>query len=140
MDPALGFELESQGSEGWGRVHLLASESRVNDLVHIYQQIADGLGPDTGASDTLIHVHAGMFVLLVARVITRRTLGTFVPLSVVIVAALANEILDYLHQGRLIMPDALYDILNTIFWPFVLMVGIRVRRGKRDMTQGQRSV
>ncbi len=82
------------------------------ELVNAYQQIADNLGGELGASDTLIHVHAGMLVLLIARVVTGRSLGTIVPLSVVLVATLTNEILDYLYQGQLLMPDALYDVVK----------------------------
>lgn len=102
----------------------------MDDLLDAYQQFAESLGGEVGASDTLIHVHAGMLVLLIARLLTGRSLGTFVPFSVVVVAALGNEVLDYAYQGQLRMPDALYDLLNTVFWPFVLMVGIRVR-GRR---------
>ncbi|HEV2079723.1 MAG TPA: hypothetical protein VGR19_07495 [Allosphingosinicella sp.] len=103
----------------------------MNELLNAYQQIADNLGGELGASDTLIHVHAGMLILLVARVITGRSLGTIIPFSVVLLASLANEIFDYLYQGQILMPDALYDVINTVFWPFVLMVGIRVRGRNR---------
>jgi len=101
-------------------------------LISFYQQFAAVLEQETGASDTLIHVHAGMLVLLLARVVTGRSLGTVIPLSIVIVAAVGNEVLDYVYQGRLYERDAFFDLLNTVFWPFVLMIGIKARRRKPD--------
>ena len=97
------------------------------NLVVFYQQFADGLGEETGASDALIHVHAGMLVLLLARVVTGKSLGTPVPLAIVALAGLANEVLDYLYQGKVILPDAIWDMTNTLFWPIILMIGIKIR-------------
>lgn len=93
----------------------------------LYARLILWIGDGTGAPDTVLHIHAGMAVLFVARIITRRSLATLVPLSFVYLAEFANEVMDYFAHGR-VMPDTLSDVLNTVFWPTVLYVGLRVRR------------
>ena len=104
------------------------------NLIELYDQATLALGEETGATDTLLHVHAGMAILFVARVISRRSLATWVPFSAVLLAALANEVLDRFNNGAWLLPDSILDVINTIFWPLMLMVGLRIRRarGARD--------
>ena len=91
------------------------------------------VGDGTGLSDTILHIHAGMAVLLVARLVTGRSLGTLVPLSFVIAAETANEILDRLSFGSWRVADTLSDIANTLFWPMVICLAIRLRpMARRD--------
>lgn len=104
-----------------------------------YADLIRSIGDGTGASDSLLHVHAGMAVLLIARIVTRRSLATPVPFLVVCVAELCNELLDRMSHGAWRWHDTAFDALNTLFWPFVLMVGLRARRArearvKRPMT------
>jgi hypothetical protein len=94
----------------------------------LYNHVILSIGDGTGASDSLLHVHAGLAVLLLARVITRRSLATPMPFLIVCVAEAANEIMDRLTHGSWRLTDTSLDILNTLFWPFVLMVGLRFRR------------
>ncbi len=96
-------------------------------LLSLYDQFGILLAEETGASDSLLHVHAGMTILLLARLVTRRSLATWVPFSTTLLAALANEIADRLVQGHWILPDALFDIFHTIWWPFILMIGLKLR-------------
>ena len=93
-----------------------------------YHRFIIWIGDGTGAPDSLLHVHAGMTVLLLARLVTGRSLATPIPFAVVCLAELANEILDRLHNGSWLWGDTALDALNTLFWPFVLMIGLRVRR------------
>ena len=86
----------------------------------------------TGGYDALVHVHAGMAVLLVARLVTRRSLATPIPFLVVCVVAFANEIVDRFTHGSWRWSDTSFDIANTLLWPFVLMVGLRVRRLRHE--------
>jgi uncharacterized membrane protein YcaP (DUF421 family) len=102
---------------------------------HLYESIILWIGDGTGASDSLLHVHAGLAVLFIARVVTRRSLATWVPFSVVCVAELGNEVMDRIAWGEWRMPDTLYDVLNTLFWPFVLMVGLRLRRSHEAIAE-----
>ena len=93
----------------------------------LYKQFIDWIGDGTGLSDTILHIHAGMLVLMVARVVTGRSLGSFVPLAVVVAAEAFNEIMDRLYYGSWRWTDTLGDIANTLFWPLVICLGIRLR-------------
>ncbi|VVT07179.1 conserved hypothetical protein [Sphingomonas sp. EC-HK361] len=97
------------------------------NLPDYYHSLIDWIGDGTGLPDTILHIHAGMAVLMLARIVTRRSLGTLVPLSVVIAAEAGNEILDRLHFGSWRWDDTLSDIGNTLFWPTVICIGIRLR-------------
>jgi hypothetical protein len=100
------------------------------DLADRYQSFIRWIGDGTGAPDSLLHVHAGMAVLLAARLITGRSLATPAPFAIVCAAELANEILDRISHGSWQWADTSLDVLNTLFWPFVLMIGLRVRRSR----------
>ena len=92
-----------------------------------YHRFIDWIGDGTGLPDTLLHVHAGMAILMLARIATRRSLGSFVPLAFVAVAEGANEVMDRLHFGSWRWPDTTSDIVNTLFWPTVICIGVRLR-------------
>lgn len=92
-----------------------------------YHRFIDWIGDGTGLPDTLLHVHAGMAILVLARIATRRSLGSFVPLAFVALAEAANELLDRLHFGSWRWPDTTSDIVNTLFWPTVICIGVRLR-------------
>lgn len=97
------------------------------DIPALYTQAINWIGDGTGLPDTILHIHAGMVVLLLARVVTRRSLGTLVPLSVVIAAEFANELLDRLHYGSWRWPDTTLDVFNTLLWPTVICLAVRFR-------------
>ena len=103
------------------------------DFATFYHRLIVWIGDGTGASDSLLHVHAGMAVLFLARLVTRRSLATPVPFLVVCVAELANEVLDRIAFGAWRWEDTVLDIVNTLFWPFVLMVGLRLRRSRESL-------
>jgi len=108
------------------------------NLPHLYQQFIQWIGDGTGAPDSLLHVHAGMAVLFLARLATRRSLATPVPFAIVCLAELGNEVMDRLNYGSWRWPDTSLDILNTLFWPFVLMIGLRWRRAHPLPAAGRR--
>src|SRR6478735_9018136 len=95
-----------------------------------YERFIQWIGDGTGAPDSLLHVHAGMAVLLTARLVTGRSLATPIPFVVVCLAELGNEVLDRLNHGSWMWADTSLDVVNTLFWPLVLMVGLRVRRSR----------
>lgn len=84
-------------------------------------------------SDTLAHVHGGMALLLLARLITRRSLATPVPLAFVVVLQVLNECIDRYTHGSWRWPDTIADTFNTLFWPTVLFVGLRLRRQRETV-------
>ena len=92
-----------------------------------YHRFIDWIGDGTGLPDAILHIHAGMAVLMVARIVTRRSLGSFVPWSLVALAEAFNEVMDRLNFGSWRWEDTTSDILNTLFWPTVICLGIRMR-------------
>ena len=100
----------------------------MESFFEFYRPLSGEIGAMTGASDSLAHVHGGMLILFIARLLTRRSLATWTPFLFVLTAALAKEGADRIAHGAWRIPDATFDIINTIFWPFVLMVGLRWRR------------
>lgn len=95
------------------------------DVPALYAQIIRAIGDGTGAADSLLHVHAGMFILVLSRLVTGRRLSTPIPLLTVAFFEAGNEILDRLHYGSWRWHDTSLDIVNTLFWPLVLYVGLR---------------
>jgi hypothetical protein len=100
-----------------------------------YHRFIDWIGDGTGLPDTVLHIHAGMTVLILARLITRRALGTFIPFVWVVVAELGNECLDRANYGSWRWPDTTSDVINTLFWPLMLSLAIRLR----PILQGSKS-
>lgn len=97
------------------------------DIPALYARLIHAIGDGTGMIDSLLHVHAGMAVLLITRVVTGYRLSTPVPLAVVAIAELANEVLDRMHYGSWRWADTSLDIVNTLFWPTMLFIGLRLR-------------
>ena len=100
------------------------------NLPALYARLIQSIGDGTGVTDSLLHVHAGMAILILTRVITRRSLATPLPLIVVAIAEAANEVMDRLHYGSWRWEDTLGDVANTLFWPCVLFLGLRLSRAR----------
>jgi len=96
-------------------------------LPKLYHQWINWVGDGTGLPDTILHIHAGMALLMIARLITRRSFGTFIPWTVVAAGEAFNEIMDRLNYGSWRWDDTLVDVANTMFWPTVICLGVRLR-------------
>jgi hypothetical protein len=96
------------------------------NLPQRYHSMILWIGDGTGLPDAILHIHAGLTILMVVRLISRRSLGTFIPFAFVIVAELANETMDYLTYG-VRWADTVSDLGNTFFWPFVISLAVRLR-------------
>ena len=92
----------------------------------LYHSFILWIGDGTGLPDAILHIHAGMIILMIVRMISGRSLGTFIPFAFVVVAELGNETLDYLAYGMR-WADTLSDLGNTLFWPFVISLAVRIR-------------
>jgi hypothetical protein len=103
---------------------------RAMDIPALYARLIDAIGDGTGMADSLLHVHAGMAVLILTRILTRRSLATPIPLLMVVAAEAANEILDRLNYGSWRWGDTASDVVNTLFWPTALFVGLRLGRAR----------
>lgn len=97
------------------------------NLPRLYHDFIDWIGNGTGLPDTVLHIHAGLAVLMLARLVTGRSLGTLVPLSIVALAEAANEVMDRLTFGSWRWDDTLSDIAHTMFWPTVICLAVRFR-------------
>lgn len=96
------------------------------NLPALYHEWILWIGDGTGLPDAILHIHAGLAILLLTRVITGRSLGTFIPFAVVLVAEIGNELMDYLAYGMR-WADTLSDLANTYFWPLVISLAVRLR-------------
>ena len=96
-------------------------------LADRYHRFIDWIGDGTGLPDTILHLHAGLFVLMLARIVTGRSLGSMVPWLFVLGAETFNEVMDRLHFGSWRWPDTISDVVNTLLWPTVICLGVRFR-------------
>lgn len=90
----------------------------------MFQDLKYFLITSTGLSKDALHIYIGLTVFFLAALLTRRPLRAWLPLLVVVVAAFVGEALDLkddLFQiGKWRWKAALHDIVNTVFWPFVI--------------------
>lgn len=91
-----------------------------------YQSLTLWVAGISGLSDPMLHIHAGLAVLLAARLVSGRDLGSFVPFLFVVLAEAGNEVLDYMANGWRAV-DTASDIVNTLFWPFAISLTVRLR-------------
>ncbi len=74
-----------------------------------------------------VHIYAALFIQLAAAKISKRSLGSFLPWTVVLGFELLNEVLDVVRgQEPRLMPwqvvSAVHDIINTMILPTVLLL------------------
>ena len=81
----------------------------------------------TGAGQEMLHVHAGLLIFVLASLLLRKKFRSPIPLGLVVVFAVLNELIDWVNSPS---PNALepyLDIANTAFWPCVLFLLARRR-------------
>jgi hypothetical protein len=87
----------------------------------------------TGLSKDALHVHVGLLVFLGTALIGRRPLQSATPWMAVLLVALLGEAIDLrsdlAETGHLRWGASVHDLINTLFWPTVLLVGLRFGRG-----------
>lgn len=96
-------------------------------MVQAYKDFAHWIGDGTGLPDTMLHFHAGLAIFLLARVISGRSLGSWLPITVVLIGAILKEIADRFVYGSWRWYDTPWDVLATMFWPAALWLGIKLR-------------
>ena len=69
------------------------------DIPALYHSVILWIGDGTGLPDAILRIHAGLIILMLVRLVSGRSLGTLIPLLVVVLAELGNETLDYLNYG-----------------------------------------
>ena len=97
-----------------------------------YEQLIEWIVRTTGLTHPELHIHCGMAILLLTRLVTGRRLHTMFPLFIVALAEGLNETMDRLNFGSWRPADTLGDIANTLFWPTILSLSalamVRARR------------
>jgi hypothetical protein len=85
-----------------------------------------------GLPKDALHIYVGLAAFLGAAALFRRPLSGWLPLTAVILVALAGELWDVIdtrNVGRRVdWWRNWHDIWNTLFWPFVLFLLARYTR------------
>ena len=80
----------------------------------------------TGLSKDALHIYVGLAVFLAAVVVLRKPLRSIVPWLVIFAIAIAGEVLDMRDDiatlGYWRWGASLHDVLNTLFWPTMLLL------------------
>ena len=97
----------------------------------LVQSIKLAIVADTGLSKDALHVYVGLTVQFVAALVSRKTLRSAAPWLAVFALALVGELIDMrddlVTSGHWRWGASLYDIVNTIFWPTVILALARRR-------------
>ena len=93
-----------------------------------YSETKTALGDALGAPETLLHLHAGLLIFFLSSLLFRRRMRSWVPIGLVYVFAIGNEIIDVLTPGyKADFIELFGDILNTVVWPTLLFLLARRR-------------
>jgi len=80
----------------------------------------------TGLSRDALHIYLGLAVLLLSMALLRRPLRSLTPWAMVLLVAILGELLDmrddFVVYGHWRWDASVHDVLNTLFWPSVLML------------------
>lgn len=80
----------------------------------------------TGLSKDALHIYVGLAIFLVAAIVLRKPLRSVVPWLLVLAVVVAGELVDMrddiLSLGYWRWGASVHDILNTLFWPTVLLL------------------
>ena len=94
-------------------------------LITGYGAAKQWLSAFTGASEDLLHVHAGLLIFVISALVLKKKMRSPVPLALVVGFALLNEVVDQLAGGRQDHLEPFVDFANTVFWPIVLFLAAR---------------
>jgi hypothetical protein len=95
--------------------------------MQFYAALKSAIADDTGLANTILHIHGGLAILMIARLALRRSLGSFLPFWVVVAMELLNELVDRINHGSWRWPDTTSDLVNTLFWPLAISLGVLLR-------------
>lgn len=91
--------------------------------------LKDALSDLLHVSHTVLHIHVGLLVLVLACAVLRRPLGGMLPLLIVTLLELANEGVDFACYQLAGWPwtpnNTIDDIAATLAWPLILTLSAR---------------
>jgi hypothetical protein len=100
--------------------------------VSAFQQAKMALVHGLGLPKDALHIYVGLTVFLAAAALSRRPLGSWLPIAAVVAAALAGEAWDLIDTwaagARPRLDRNWHDIWNTCFWPAILFLLARHTR------------
>jgi hypothetical protein len=80
----------------------------------------------TSLSRDALHIYFGLAVLLLSMALLRKPLNSFIPWVVVFGMSILGELVDmrddFVFYGYWRWDAGLHDVLNTLFWPTVLVL------------------
>jgi hypothetical protein len=100
----------------------------VVEIIRHYSAFKTWLSEYTGAEEGLLHVHFGLIIFVVAALLLKRRMRSPWPIAAAVFFAIINEVVDYIGPDPWPLWGSAADVLNTIFWPFVLF--LLARRGR----------
>jgi len=84
-----------------------------------------------GLSKDALHIYVGLSVFFVTAIVLRKPLRSIIPWLAVAAVAIAGEVLDMRDDitslGYWRWKASLHDVLNTLFWPTVLLLLAKFR-------------
>lgn len=102
----------------------------------MYNALKTQLSELLGITKDALHIHIGLAIFLAVALVFRRSLASWVPWLALLAFELANELMDvfHLHNGAIgfEIGDSLKDILNTMFWPSVVLIVARWQKRRRS--------
>lgn len=110
---------------------------------HMYNAIKTDLAAFLDITKDALHIHIGLAIFVALILILRRSPGSIVPWLGVLAFEVLNEGLDifHWHEGAFFFEigDAFKDIAITMFWPTVVVLGVRIasRRSKTASATGE---
>ena len=85
----------------------------------------------TGLSRDALHIYIGLGTFLLVAAALRKPLRSLVPWAAVLLVAVAAELVDMRDDvasiGQWRIGASIHDIVNTLFWPTVLLILMRSR-------------
>lgn len=76
----------------------------------------------TGATQDLLHVHAGLLIFVGSALLLRKKMRSPVPILLVVFFAALNEGVDWLSGEPSYALEPFVDFGNTVFWPALLFL------------------
>ena len=101
-------------------------------MVLDWEAAKNWLSSEFHVSHAVLHIHVGLAICLLTSLLLRRPLSSVLPWLVVVMLELANEASDftryYVSGWPWTATNTIEDIVNTLFWPTVLLVLFHRRR------------